>query len=516
MPLQERSFLASSIRLTPARFILGASLSLAACITEPPFPNAPSDPRPTLVLSRPVEATDTVPGRWVVVLRPGAANTLDARLDRLVPATALARPIRFRAALQGFAATLSDSALATTRRSPDVLWVEPVMRGYRTASAQSPVGNWGLDRIDQLISQMDNTFTYGVTGAGVRIYHIDSGIHYSDPEFGGRAVVGKDFVTAAGDASDCDTIKAGHGTATAGIVGSATYGVAKGVTLVSVKVVDCQDHVVDSDVLIEAIDWVTANAIHPAVVNYSISGPWSYAKNLAVTNSVNSGITWVVAAGNNNNDACNYSPGSAASAITVAASTSSDTRWDGTNTGWCVDIYAPGAGLFTTSLWTGVPTFNSGTSLAAPFVAGAAALYLEGHPTASASEVGNAIVSAAYSYAIVNPSNGFCCTTPKLLNIQWLYPNPGSLSVSISGKSSIKPNQTCTWRAQVQGASGTLQYRWKFNGMDLALAGEVDSLRTEIPSSGSLSVEVSTLGGTSLGTASKVITVASNGNTCVT
>lgn len=420
----------------------------------------------------------------------------------------------------GFSAKLTPAAVDEIRKDPDVDFVEPVVRG-RTTSVQSSPPNWGLDRIDQyLYSPPDNSYTYTKTGTGVHAYILDTGIHYGDPEFGGRAIFGTDYVTPSSGGADCDTVKQ-HGSMVAGIVGSASYGVAKGVTLVSVRIANCVSHPVDSDVAIQAINWVTNNAVKPAVA--SVSSEWGvgaffgppYALNNAIEASIASGITWVVASGNDSTDACETVPGGTLNAISVSASTASDTRWPLSNAGYCVDIWAPGDNITSTGLYTGVAHTNGGTSIAAPFVAGAAALYLEANPLASPLQVRAALVNAAYPYAILNPSLYSWATTGKLLNIEPFYSNPGGMTVRITGKGSIKPSQTCTWRASVQGASGAVEYHWFFDGGDLGIM-PADSIVTVIPNSGNLSVQVTRLGGSQYGTASKAISVQTSGSYCTT
>ncbi|HJR36228.1 MAG TPA: S8 family peptidase [Gemmatimonadales bacterium] len=358
---------------------------------------------------------------------------------------------------------------------------------------------------------LDSRFVYGKTGTGVHSYHLDSGILYSHADCGGRAVLGADFVTTGGSGVDCY----GHGTATALVAGGATYGVAKGLSLVGVKIVDCVGNLRNREILMAAIDWVTANAIKPAVANWSISGPYSAQFNLAFANSVASGITWVAAAGNENSSACSYSPGVVPALLTVAASTAADARWVATsdtasNFGSCVDLFAPGKDII--APWLGGPASTSGTSLAAPHVTGAAALYLQDHPNDSPAQVASAILDAAYPYAILSPG---ASTTGRLLNIAFTYPNPQPLTVTITGKASIKPNQVCTWKASAQGGSGSLQYRWQFAGQDIYVS-LADSITTTIPNTGTLAVKVSSLGGTETGSASKTVTVTSSGAVCTT
>ena len=276
---------------------------------------------------------------------------------------------------------------------------------FTISTTQSPA-TWGLDRIDQRARPLSNSYTYTRTGAGVRAYIIDTGIRFSHGEFGGRATSGFDAVDG-GAADDCN----GHGTHVSGTVGGATYGVAKGVSLVGVRVLDCAGSGTTSGV-IAGVDWVTANHVKPAVANMSLGGGASAALDQAVANSIAAGVTYAIAAGNSNARACNYSPARVATAITVGATTSTDARASYSNWGSCLDLFAPGSSI-TSSWYTSNTATNtiSGTSMATPHVAGVAALYLQGNPGATPATVRNALVANATSGVVGNARTG----SPNLL-----------------------------------------------------------------------------------------------------
>ncbi|HEX8241966.1 MAG TPA: S8 family peptidase [Longimicrobium sp.] len=289
----------------------------------------------------------------------------------------------YHAALNGFAARLNAAQVAALRNNPQVDYISPDQ--VMTADGTQSYPTWGLDRIDQRYRPLDYSYTYNRTGAGVNLYVLDSGIRFTHNEFGGRAVPGYDVF--GGDASDCY----GHGTHVAGIAGGSTYGVAKAVNLISVRVLDCYGTGSTSGV-IAGVDWVTANHVGLSVANMSLGGPANYALDNAVQNSINAGVTYVIAAGNNNANACNYSPSRVTDALIVGNTNSSDTRYSSSNYGLCLDLFAPGTSI--TSAWNGSDTQTNvltGTSMAAPHVAGIAAMYLEYNPGALPVDVQYAI-----------------------------------------------------------------------------------------------------------------------------
>jgi subtilisin family serine protease len=265
---------------------------------------------------------------------------------------------------------------------------------------------WGLDRIDQRARTLTTTFNYTNTGTGVKAYIIDTGIRFNHAEFGGRVTSGFDAVDD-GSADDCN----GHGTHVAGTVGGTTYGVAKGVDLVAVRVLNCSGSGTWSGV-IAGIDWVTGNHSEgtPAVANLSLGGGANSSVDQAVRNMIADGVATAVAAGNGNQggraqDACKYSPARVTDAMTIGATTRTDTKARWSNYGNCVDWFAPGVDI--TSAWhTSATATNtiSGTSMATPHTAGVAALYLEANPGASAASVRNALYSNT-TKSIVGSSN---------------------------------------------------------------------------------------------------------------
>ncbi|GAA4665353.1 S8 family peptidase [Amycolatopsis dongchuanensis] len=339
---------------------------------------------------------DAVKDSYIVVLKDTASpvDALAAKLGGVVHQ-------KYSAALKGYSATMSESQAKRIAADPSVAFVEQ-NRTFHITATQSNPPSWGLDRVDQRNLPLDNSYTYSTTASNVHAYIIDTGINLTHSDFGGRAKSGYDFVDNDSNATDCN----GHGTHVAGTVGGSTYGLAKGVQLTAVRVLDCSGSGT-YDGVIAGIDWVAQNAVKPAVANMSLGGGASTAVDNAVRNAISAGVTFAVAAGNDSANACSTSPARTAEAITVGATTSSDARASYSNYGSCLDIFAPGSSI--KSDWIGSSTATntiSGTSMATPHVTGAAALYLATHTTASPATVRNALVAAATTGKVTNAGSG--------------------------------------------------------------------------------------------------------------
>jgi subtilisin family serine protease len=354
-------------------------------------------------------APEIIPGRFIVTVADGVDPAAVAR------AHGISADYVYRHAINGFAGAISDLARGGMLGDARIVSIEP--DGEAHALGIETGATWGLDRVDQRNRPVDGLYHYNNTGAGVTAYIIDTGIRFDHQEFGGRAVTGFDAVTSGGNAADCN----GHGTHVSGTVGGSTYGVAKGVTLVAVRVLDCSGSGSWSGV-IAGMDWATANHVAgtPAVANMSLGGGASTSVDAAVNRMIDDGIAVAVAAGNGNiagiaQDACKSSPARVPRAMTIGATDNTDRKASWSNYGNCVDWFAPGVSI-TSSWYTSTTATNtiSGTSMATPHTVGVAALYLQSNPGASPQTVRDALFANATAGIV---------TSSKTVNNRLLFSN---------------------------------------------------------------------------------------------
>jgi serine protease len=381
------------------KMFLAACLGLTAC--------GPSAEQPEMESSKLVTrgqlltTENPIPNQYIVVLKepPGPGTAAIIGVAQAMADEYGASVMRtYEHALRGFVINGSASQAQAMANDPDVAYVQ--QNGYvQLFATQSPVPAWGLDRIDQESLPLSNSYTYETDASNVHAYVIDTGIYAAHSEFEGRANTPFDAINDGQNGNDCN----GHGTHVAGTVGGKTYGVAKKVKLHGIRVLSCSGGG-SYDGVIAGVDWVKANAVKPAVANMSLGGGAYQALDDAITNAVNSGIPFIVAAGNSNLDACNSSPARTPKAVTVGATDSSDAKASFSNWGACLDIFAPGVNI--PSAWIGGTTATktiSGTSMATPHVAGAAALLLASG--VSAANIPTQLVSNATLNKVTNPSN---------------------------------------------------------------------------------------------------------------
>lgn len=398
-------------RLTLAGVGVASAIALTATSGIAMAGDAQSAPPQGTILG--ADSRSAIDGQYIVALRGDASDSPGVRGEVRGEATELATSFGakvdtvYAAAFRGFAMTATESQAKKLAAHPDVLHVEA--DGVAKAVGEQPnPPSWGLDRVD---GTMDDTFTYQGDASGVTAYVLDTGVDMTHPDFEGRATSGYDFIDDDADASDCN----GHGTHVAGTVAGAEHGVAKGADIVSVRVLDCDSQGSWSQI-IAGIDWVAENAEGPAIGNMSLLGEATESVDLAVENAIASGTQFAIAAGNEAQDACDFSPGRVEGAVTLGSTDLDDGQSQFSNYGSCLDLYAPGRDIISAQNGGGT-TAMSGTSMATPHAAGGAALYLAANPDATPKDVRQALVGNADSDVVSNPGQG----SPNLmLNISGL------------------------------------------------------------------------------------------------
>jgi subtilisin family serine protease len=430
--------------------LAATSFVLAAC-SDSTIPSGPSRLAPVADVGASIQS-QLVPNEYIVALRGASVGTaqLSAQAQSMaVPAGAQVIAV-FGAAINGFAVKADAAAIAAIRANGLVEYVEPV-QVFTKIATQTPTPSWGLDRIDQRNLPLDNSFTYPTGGAAVHAYIIDTGLLTTHNDFTGRVGTSSNHILPAGGTpawTDCD----GHGTHVTGTIGGTTYGIMKAATVHAVRVLDCFGSGTTTSV-VNGINWVITNAVQPAVSNMSLGGGASTALDNATNNMVAAGVVSAVAAGNSAANACNFSPSRAANALTVGSTTITDARSSFSNFGTCVDIFAPGSSIVSNYIPLNNSTATlSGTSMASPHVAGAAALYRSLNPSATAAQTATALINNATAGVVTNPGTG---SPNRLLYMGFISGGPPNQLPNANFTFVCAPQGQNAFRCDLDGSTST-------------------------------------------------------------